>query len=138
PADSSLIASSRLVGAWYSNLAGNMAPPSLPPFSGLNRPPDPLRAQRHVEMGDAEVGKGVDHRVDHRRRAGDGAGLANTLDPHWIDRAGRHSVLGLEGRQLAGGWDRIVHQRACDELSVLIVGAFLIQRLGHALCHPAV
>src|ERR1700732_997634 len=63
-------------GVWYSNWAGYMSvSPLLLRFSGLEGLPDSLRRHRHrVDVVHSEARQGVHHRVDHRRRRGDGAG----------------------------------------------------------------
>src|SRR5690348_11041400 len=83
-------ASFNVPGVWYSNWAGYMsASPLLLRFGGLGGLPDPLRRQRHgVDVVHAEPRQGVHHRVDHRRRRGDGAGLARALHAERIDRRG--------------------------------------------------
>src|SRR5262245_60718371 len=57
----------------------------------LNRAPDTLRRDWHVEMTHAERGERVVDGVEQRRQRADGAGLAHALGAERVD-LGRHLV----------------------------------------------
>ena len=70
----------------------------------LNRPPDPLRRERHVEVRDAPRLERVDHRVRHRRRRPDRRRLADALRPERVQVGPRLGVMRLEcGKSTALG-----------------------------------
>src|SRR5690348_9948744 len=77
-------------GVWYSNWAGYMSvSPLLLRFGGLDGLPDSLRRHRHrVDVVHSEARQGVHHRVDHRGRRGDGAGLSRAFHPQRVHRGG--------------------------------------------------
>ena len=89
-------------------------------------------------MSDAERRQRVDDGVDHGRGRGDGAGFADALDAQRIVRAGRGRAVEFERDQVVDLGQRVVHQRARDELSALVVHRVLPQRLTDALGQPPV
>ncbi len=80
--------------------------------------PEALRGERHVHVGDAEGRQRVDRGVDDGRRHGDAAGLAQALGAERI--AGRRRVHLLDGhrRHVVRARQRVVHQRAGQELAL--------------------
>jgi hypothetical protein len=99
----------------------------------LYRLPDFLWLQRHVQVPDAEGGKRIDHSIHNGGRRSDGASLADSLDAQGVDRRGCDRVVRLEGGQVFGSWDGIVHQGTSQELSLLVVLRALEERLSYAL-----
>src|SRR5262245_59882713 len=57
----------------------------------LDRPPDPLRGCRHLDVLYPERGQRIDDRASDGRQRPDGAGLAGALDAQWIC-LGQHLV----------------------------------------------
>ena len=89
-----------------------------------------VRRGRHGELFGADrIGDGVD---DGGRR-GDGAGLAAAFDAERIGRAFGHRGVDLQRRQIVGARHGVVHERAGDELAVLVVDRAFAQRLADAL-----
>ena len=68
----------------------------------------------------------------------DRAGLADALDAQRVDRRGRLGVVELEARQPGGEGQGVVHQRAGEELAVLVELGALVERLADALDGAAV
>src|ERR1700694_2928145 len=87
----------------------------------LNLLPEPVRAGRHVYVLDAQRAQRVTDGVDDRDRAGDGAGLADTLHAQLICRRGCDRAPELELRKLVGRGHQVVDHRASLELPGLIV-----------------
>src|SRR5690349_23277104 len=81
--------------ALLTRLTGLTAIRATAVLRGLNRLPDALRRQRHVDMLDAQRRERIHNRVDHRLAGGDGAGLTDALDARQVVRAG-----GLGARRL--------------------------------------
>src|SRR3984957_970301 len=101
---------------------------TMPALMLANRDPDPLSGRRHVDMIDLVFSpQPFDDRVDDRRTGADRAGLARALDAERIGLAGDVVRLEHKGRAVRGAWQRIVHERSRDELSVLRI----IDRLLH-------
>src|SRR3981081_125789 len=100
----------------------------------LNELPEPVRAGRHVYMLDAQRAKRVTDRVDDRDRAGDGAGLADTLDAELICRRRCDRAAELETRKLVGRGHEVVDHRARLELpGIIVVNALFEERLRDTL-----
>src|SRR5262249_22005731 len=92
--------------------------PALP--RGLYRSPDTLRGHWHLDMTHAQRAERVNHSVDHRLGRGDGAGLADALDAHWVRRAGRLGARDLDEWNLPRGWHGVVHHAAAEELAAVV------------------
>ena len=80
----------------------------------------------------------VDRRVDDARRRAERAGLAHALGAEWVHRRRRHRRVELEAREVGGARQRVVHERAGQQLPVLVVDGLLDHRLADALRQPAV
>src|SRR3990170_4678191 len=91
--------------------------------------PEPRGRQRHVEMRDPERGQRVDGGVDDGGRDADAAGLAHALGPERVARRGRAGLLDQDVRHLVGARNRVVHERAGQELAVTVVDHRLEERL---------
>ena len=89
-------------------------------------------------MPDAERLQRVDDGVHHRRGRADRAGLARALHAQRVARRRRHSVIGLDHGQEVRLGQRVLHQRARDQVAALVVVRALPQRLGRALDDAAV
>ena len=76
----------------------------------------------------------IDDRVHDRLRRGDAAGLARALDAERIGRRRQLDEGDVEGRQVVGARQRVIHQRAAQQLArVRVVDGVLEQRLADAL-----
>src|SRR3989337_1960995 len=102
------------------------------------RGPEPRGRQRHVEMRDPERGQRVDGGVDDGGRDADAAGLAHALGPERVARRGRAGLLDQDVRHLVGARNRVVHERAGQELAVTVVDHRLEERLPQPLGEAAV
>ena len=80
----------------------------------------------------------VDHRVLHRRRRADGAGLADALGAERVERGRRLHRHQLEGGQLGGGDDPVVGEVGGERVAVVVVDELLDERLRDALGDAAV
>src|SRR5262245_39788765 len=125
------IASSRLVGRWYSNSAGRIVyiAASLLTLRLSHRLPHALRRERHVEVPDPERRERVDDRVHDRGRRGDRPRLAGALDAERVHLGRRLGALDLEPGEEVGLRDRVVHHVAGHELTALVVRGVLPERL---------
>src|SRR6202790_3315340 len=85
-----------------------------------DRNPDPLRSRRHIDVIDLVFApQPLDDGIDHRRAGPDRAGLARALDTKRIGLAGH--VVGLEHERRAVGRarQRVIHEGAGDQLTIL-------------------
>src|SRR6266511_1567663 len=114
----------------YSNAAGITRTPPLRP---LDRSPPALRSHGPLHIGHAQVRQRVDDRVDHSRRRGDGAGLADAFHPELVRRRRRDVAANDDVRNIGRRRDQVVRHGRREELSVVIVGGLFEQRLGDAL-----
>ena len=97
--------------------------------------PHRLCGRRHRQiLGADRVGDGV----DHRRRRRDRARLAAALDAERVRRRFRRGHVDLERRQIVRPRHAVIHQRAGDELTVLVIDHAFEQRLADALRDAAV
>jgi Zn-dependent protease with chaperone function len=97
--------------------------------AGEGRGPGEAHAQRRQRVVDG---------VDDRRRWRDRAALAQPLDAQGIAGGGVLQVLALDGGQVVGARQRVVHQRAGQQLAGVVVRHVLEKSSAHALGHPAV
>src|SRR5690348_18255415 len=105
--------------ALLTRLTGLIAIRATSALRGLNRLPDALWRQRHVDMLDAQRRERIHHRVDNRLTGGDGAGLADALDARQVVRAGCLGARRLNRGNLGRIWHGIVRHAAGDELARL-------------------
>ena len=80
----------------------------------------------------------VDRRVHDARGRAEGAGFADALGAERIDRRRRDRGVQLEAREVGGARQRVVHERAGQQLPVVVVDGLLDHRLADALRQPAV
>src|SRR2546428_4178426 len=117
--------------AWVWAAARLMSGPIT--VASVDRTPDALRRDGHVEVFDAEFGERVDDRVDdgaERRRR---AAFAAAAQAERVRRRGYFAELGHERWQRVRAWQRVVHQRRGSELTGgLLIRAELPQRLADA------
>src|SRR6185437_10090879 len=101
--------------------------------------PDPLGGRGHVDVVDLELTpQPLDDGVDDRRTGADRARLARALDAQRISLAGHVMGLEHERRSVGRARQRIIHERAGDELAVLgVVDSLLHQGLADALHRAA-
>src|SRR6516165_6232282 len=99
-------------------------------------PPDPVRAHRHVDVADTEVGERIDHRVLDRGPGSDGSPLADALGPQWVPVGGGRQGDGDERRQLGRARQRVVSEAERQGIAHLVVDEGFEQRLGRALRDP--
>src|ERR1700737_294628 len=98
------------------------------PAGVLNRPPNPLRGCRHVDVPDPEFRKRVDKRVHDRRQCAGTAGLAAALGAEHIG-LGRDRMEGVgETRRVLGSRQGVVHVGAGQQLTLVVVDDGLAQR----------
>src|SRR5579875_116443 len=81
-----------------------------------HRAPDPLGRGGHLDMANAERREGVDQRVADRRQRADRAGLAGALDAERVGPGRHRMVLLPDRRQIIGPRQRIIHERAGEQL----------------------
>src|SRR5215469_7033776 len=75
----------------------------------LDRFPDPVRQQRHVDVAHAGVRDRVEHRVDERRRPAHSRALADALGADRVVRAWRDDLaVQLEPWRLPRSWQQVV------------------------------
>ena len=67
---------------------------------------------------------------------GDRAGLADALDAERVRRRRRLGAVGLEARELRRARQRVVDERAGDELAVVVVVDALVERLADRVAMP--
>src|SRR5580704_8227793 len=77
--------------------------------------------RRRIHL-DAERGQGVADGVGDGDRRGNGAALADPLDAERVERRRRVLVNDPHCRNVAGGRERVIHQRAGEQLPVRIIG----------------
>ena len=89
-------------------------------------------------MRDAELLERVDHRTDYHRERGRGAAFAAGTDAQRIVGRKHLANLGGEGEEIVGPRDRIIRERARQQLAALpVVDAAFEQGLPDPLCDPA-
>src|SRR5215467_14669480 len=99
----------------------------------VDRAPDALRRDGHVEVLDAEFGERVDDRVDDGAERRGRAAFASAAQAERVRGRGHFAKLGHERWQRVRARQRVVHQRRGGELTGrLVVGAELPQRLADA------
>src|SRR3989449_4951700 len=106
--------------------------------TSTERTPHALATERHVEMTDAERRQRVHDGIDGGRRGADRRGLADALGAERVERRRRHGLSGRERRQVFGVRHGVVHERAGEQLAVLVVDEALDERLGDALSQASV
>ena len=97
-----------------------------------------LGGERHVELRHAERRQRVDRRVHHAGGMPMQPASPTPLAPSGLSGDGRARLLDLDVRHVGGARDRVVHQRAGQELAVRVVDDLLHQRLAQALGEAAV
>src|SRR6185437_16640233 len=96
----------------------------------LHRRPDRVGGGRHGYLLAADR---VGYRIDHRRRRRDRARLAAAFDAERIGGRFRFGQPDRERRQVVRVRHRVIHERTCDQLAVLVVNDAFEQRLADAL-----
>ena len=81
---------------------------------------------------------GVEHRSGDRRGGGDRARLAHALDAEGVHRRRGLGAVGVEARQLGRRGQRVVHERARDQLALVVVDHLLVERLADRVRDAAV
>ena len=104
----------------------------------VQRPPDPLRGQRCLEVADPEMAQRVDDGVVDGRDRPDRAGLADALGAEGVDERRRLHRHEVERRQLGRRDHGIVGEVGGPRLAVGVVVHRFEQRLGDALGDAAV
>src|SRR6266700_4335757 len=92
------------------------------PLLVLDRRPDFVAGQRHVDVGDAERLQRVEHRVDIGGGGADRGGLADALGTDRVVRRGRDGLIGLEPRRLPAGGQQVVGEVLADAVALLVEG----------------
>src|SRR5215469_4977989 len=124
--------------------SGRSIPSSFPGIASRSAlripdgPPDPVRADRHVDVADAEVGDRIDHRVLDRRPGPYGSPLADALGPQRVPVGGGFQRDGDERGQLGRARHRVVGEAGGQGVAQLVVDEGFEQRLGRALRNPPV
>ena len=88
----------------------------------LERGPDLVGGDRHLEVPHAGVRERVDDRVDVGGGRADGRRLADALRADRVVRRRRDRLAELERRRLPGGRDQVVHEVRADAVAVLVEG----------------
>src|SRR5262249_57388801 len=82
--------------------------------------------------------QGIRHRVGYGGSRADGTILTGTLDPQRVDRRGVVlAEVDVNGRDLAGGGQEVVHEAAGHELPLAVIGEVLEQGRSHPLRRAA-
>src|SRR5262245_10536748 len=117
-----------VVGAWYSNeVAGIASPPYLGSLYGV---PNPLGFERHIKMFHTQRSQRIHDGIDDGGAGRDRAGLANAFNAKGVDWRWRLGAIQLEVHKIVGLGHRVVHHRAADKLSILVIDGLFIERLG--------
>src|SRR5262245_61637781 len=90
-------------------------------LASVDRAPDPLRGDGHVEMFDAEFGERVDDRVDDRAERRRRATFAAAAQAERVRRRGHLAELGHERGQRVGARQGVLHQRRGGDLTGRLV-----------------
>src|SRR6266850_6266729 len=98
-----------------------LAAARLMSVASVDRAPDALRRDGHVEVFDAEFGERVDDRVDDRAERRRRAPFAAAAQPERVRRRGHFAELGHERWQCVRARQRVVHQRRGGELTSRLV-----------------
>jgi hypothetical protein len=97
-----------------------------------NRLPHPRRARRHVEVPDAVRGERVDDRVHHRGHRTRAARPAAAFHPERVGRRRHGMALPADRRRrVFGTRQRVVHERAGEELALGVVARVSQGQLGN-------
>src|SRR5262249_26731232 len=100
---------------------------------GLDEREHSLGRQRRRGDLDAEGAQRVFDGVADGRGRGDGAALAQALEPQRVARREALEVAEGDRRHLAARRQQVVHQAAAQKLAVLVVHQLLHQRIADAL-----
>src|SRR5665213_1646836 len=109
-----------------------------PPLSGNagggpDRLPYAFGSSRHIDMANAELRQCIDKRVHHRWQGAGAPRLATAFRPERIGCRG-HWMAGADKlRSIVSPRHRVIHIRARQQLSVLVVDGALAQRLADPL-----
>src|SRR6516165_6054131 len=101
-------------------------------------PPDAVRAHRHVDVADTEVGERIDHRVLDRGPGSDSPPLADALGPQWVPVGGGRQRDGDKRGEVRCARHRVCGEAGCLGIAQLVVLEGFEQRLGGALRDSAV
>ena len=104
----------------------------------MDRFPDAMRCQRHIEMAYAVGFECVDDGVDHRRRRADRRRLADALGAQRIERRLGDGFVDGEGGKVIGARHGVIHHRAGQQLALLVEDDLFQQCLANALRQAAV
>src|SRR5258708_11710678 len=81
-----------------------------------DRAPDPLRRQRHVDMGDAVFGERIDHRADDGGEAAGAAGFPAAFFTQRTGFRGRRMIADFPHPEGFRPWPRLVPYRSRETL----------------------
>src|SRR6516225_8781547 len=98
--------------------------------------PDPLRAHRHIDVADTEVGERVDHRVLDRGPCSDSPPLADALGPQWVPVGGGRQRDGDKRGEVRRARHRVCGEAGRQRVAQLVIDEGFEQRLGGALRNP--
>src|SRR3990170_7296065 len=105
---------------------------------GAQQLEDPRGREGQALDLDAPVGERVLDGGGDDGAGRDHAALADPLDPELVHARGKLDVDEIDRREVAGAWERVVHQRARQELSRAVVDDLLEERAPEALRRAAV
>src|ERR1051326_9336225 len=97
--------------------------------------PDIVGRQRDIQGGDSQGNQRVNCGVGNGSRSGYCASLTGSFHSEHVKRTWCLGQGKLEGRQLYGKGDSIVHQGCAEHLPTRVVGHLFIEGLTHALCN---
>ncbi len=107
--------------------------------SGVQRAPDLLRRQRHLQPGIVALADGVDDGVDDGAGRGRRAAFTHALGADRVGLAGDGVMHDGDGRHVGGARHAVVHEAARQDLAaVVVVEHVLEQRLAEPLRDAAV
>src|SRR3970040_467930 len=95
---------------------------------GAQQREDPRGREGQALDLDAPVGERVLDGGGDDGAGRDHAALADPLDPELVHAGGKLDVDEIDRREVAGAWERVVHQRARQELSRAVVDDLLDER----------
>src|SRR5262245_29956646 len=107
-------------------------------LASVNDAPQFLGPQHHVDVLHAEPAQPVNRGGDDAGRRAQRARFTDTFGTEWIDGSWRDGAVKFEMREIGCTRERVVHERAGHQLTVVVVDGLLDHRLANPLRKAAV